>query len=1265
MKQRLFKIIAMTSVLMLLVSMSGIGSVFADETTVVSRQCDLTTVLSTEQKETSFVISSGINKGVEDGDNDANVDFDDIFSGGSDGDNDANVDFGDIFDIALSVKFYISFPKEGGFRLRLSEEADKSGYFNPSKVLPITYVTLDDGSVKMSAADSADNTVVIFKDNGNDGFTLSVADGNKDPMLTLSSKESFELWFDGAYEVQKCRIITPLKNGEAIYAGGERFNAFNQVGTTFSLTNVDAAYNGDETVLDTSNKNHTKSYLNVPIFHSSEGYTIWYNMTYTGEASVGDAEVDPSNCIVSFDGGKLDFYVFTGKVLDNVKKYTALTGTSIVPPKWAFGYWLGGRQAAWRKDDTLTDAEELLAQLQRYNDLGITISAVYAEDDNTVKPDFQNLLNANVAYEKYKSVKMLTWYGAYGTVANTKTWLDAYQTWSGGEAIAYENYPYPKLYSDPTQFNLTGTKIGHDYSHPNAYKMLIGRLSDWYANHNVRGAMVDFGELYPLTDSLSYDRLLGDEMRNFNAYYYAKASKEAFDALQRGNDTESTAVDADYILFARSGAAGSQQFVGNFLGDQASTWTGMKDQLYAMLSMGVSGYNIYGGDLGGHTSHKASNMYHRWLQLSTFSPLMRVHNGAANLQNPWDYSGLAEISFQQYYWLRQNLQDALYSASVEANLNATPMVQALGVAYQGQAGVKTIDNQYLFCNNLLVAPVVDAADGSVNGNSNWYRDIRLPEGMWYNLWTGDRVEGNRVLEDAEAPLTMIPVYIKSGAVIPVDLPASMQLMEKMDGTKYKGLVVTPPDNLTNSTVHFNDDGSDSITYTSNYVSDRQFIIEASKSSDVKCFVAYGVNAVAVTVDGVALTKSDSKLTPGTTSGFYTDDMGHSYIVLPSDITSWNEIVITGKDNVRQQLTLKTPTASYISYANMVDGNVTTAQDYLGQYRETLTVNLQSASHVDYVEIGWADTDNSNNNNGEYTVSWTASNGASSSVKFSKRGCLQRVPIGATISSFTIKTSYIDGGTISTNNTTATIYEIRAFGAPVQATSGKVELTNGSVTIDTAEKTITVAPNAGYQLKTGSLRALTANGTVVPLTRVGSPDAGAYDATGGDVYTYDSNEAITVSAQFYQPNKTILNAAVIGTQVNPSKNGLRFVYRVNRTVDSDGKMYIAVKNEDGTLSNLEIKDYGILFALDKFVGNETLTVDKAKANQYIKNISLLNTQNFKYRDYCDQYVEYSVQITGLSTTERKTTDITANAYVQLMDGTYLYANGYTTTYEAAQ
>ncbi len=193
---------------------------------------------------------------------------------------------------------------------------------------------------------------------------MSVGDKKGNISLTFTDDDIY-LGYQ-KYTLVKTKMSLPLREEEAIYNGSERFNDVNQVGYVFSLRNVDAAYHGTETPAET----HTDSYINVPIFHSSEGYSVWYNMTYTGTADIGVA--DTSAYTVDFDGNKFDFYMWNGTILENIKKYTAITGTSIVPPKWAFGYWLGAQAIPWRTDQTTgkTEADGTTAAIQvAYNNL--------------------------------------------------------------------------------------------------------------------------------------------------------------------------------------------------------------------------------------------------------------------------------------------------------------------------------------------------------------------------------------------------------------------------------------------------------------------------------------------------------------------------------------------------------------------------------------------------------------------------------------------------------------------------------------------------------------------------------------------------------------------------------------------------------------------------------------------------------------------------------------------------------------------------------
>jgi alpha-glucosidase len=66
-------------------------------------------------------------------------------------------------------------------------------------------------------------------------------------------------------------------------------------------------------------------------------------------------------------------------------------------------------------------------------------------------------------------------------------------------------------------------------------------------------------------------------------------------------------------------------------------------------------------------------------------------------------------------------------------------------------------DQFLFGPSVLVAPVCQRGAAE--------REVYLPEGEWYDYWTGEKRQGKAKFI-AGAPLERIPIFIKAGAIIP-------------------------------------------------------------------------------------------------------------------------------------------------------------------------------------------------------------------------------------------------------------------------------------------------------------------------------------------------------------------------------------------------------------------------------------------------------------------------------------------------------------------
>jgi alpha-glucosidase (family GH31 glycosyl hydrolase) len=69
---------------------------------------------------------------------------------------------------------------------------------------------------------------------------------------------------------------------------------------------------------------------------------------------------------------------------------------------------------------------------------------------------------------------------------------------------------------------------------------------------------------------------------------------------------------------------------------------------------------------------------------------------------------------------------------------------------------------------MLISPVTQPGAAS--------KRVYLPEGVWYDFWTGERTEG-RTTVDRPVDLATLPIYVRAGAVLPLG-PLKQYVNEK-------------------------------------------------------------------------------------------------------------------------------------------------------------------------------------------------------------------------------------------------------------------------------------------------------------------------------------------------------------------------------------------------------------------------------------------------------------------------------------------------------
>lgn len=215
-------------------------------------------------------------------------------------------------------------------------------------------------------------------------------------------------------------------------------------------------------------------------------------------------------------------------------------------------------------------------------------------------------------------------------------------------------------------------------------------------------------------------------------------------------------------------------------GDTQSTWKTLEGQIAVGINHSLSLSPYWGSDIGGFysTQELTGELYARWFQFGAFSPSFRSHGRAWWTRLPWGW-GLDELGPDEGYMpdttalgddriepivkkfteLRYKLMPYTYSLAWQAREEGMPLMRALWLHYPNDEYAHGIGDQYLWGRDLLIAPVYE--------KDARFRQVYLPEGQWYDWWTGEARNGGREISRA-VDLSTMPIYVKAGAIIPVD-----------------------------------------------------------------------------------------------------------------------------------------------------------------------------------------------------------------------------------------------------------------------------------------------------------------------------------------------------------------------------------------------------------------------------------------------------------------------------------------------------------------
>jgi alpha-glucosidase (family GH31 glycosyl hydrolase) len=218
----------------------------------------------------------------------------------------------------------------------------------------------------------------------------------------------------------------------------------------------------------------------------------------------------------------------------------------------------------------------------------------------------------------------------------------------------------------------------------------------------------------------------------------------------------------DYRGSYPAGAWGEHRSTVHFTGDTRSDWASLAYTVRLTAAEASIGQPWVSHDIGGFKGrHLDDDLYLRWVQAGTFQPVLRLHSHHGD-RLPWQYPAVQK-SAAAFLRLREALVPYTYSLAWQAHTTGLPLARPLYLDYPAEADAYTHPGQYLFGPDVLVAPVTRA--GRTARQQVWF-----PPGEWTDFFTGRRHTGPGT-ETLAVPLDRMPVFVRSGAVIP-RLPGS-------------------------------------------------------------------------------------------------------------------------------------------------------------------------------------------------------------------------------------------------------------------------------------------------------------------------------------------------------------------------------------------------------------------------------------------------------------------------------------------------------------
>ena len=604
-----------------------------------------------------------------------------------------------------------------------------------------------------------------------------------------------------AHVDKSTHVISYSVNGKVVAKEQDGLNiSDNGVSLSFALDENEKLYGGGQRVLGMDRRGHSmplynkahygyttssnQMYFGLSAVMSSKNYSVLFDNTASGELDIGKTNSD--ELLFKAQGGRASYIMVLGENLeDTVRSTVAVTGKQPLPPRWLLGNFAS--RFGYKSQNEVMDV------VDAFNTQDIPVDAVVLDlywFGKDIKGHMGNLSwDAATFPEPEKMISELRAQDVKTVLITEPFILTTSKQWDSAvasNALAQNDDGAP--YTFDFYFGNTGLVDVFSEAGQNWFWQYYEKL----AAQGVAGWWGDLGEPEVHPDDIQHmwqsTKVSGAEVHNAYGHQWAKTVYNNLTELQP---------DTRPFVLMRSGFLGSQRYgMVPWTGDVSRSWGGLKPQVELALQMSVFGMAYTHSDLGGFAGGETFDpeLYTRWLQFGTFSPVFRPHAQDNIAPEPIFHADPVKTIARKFIQLRYDMLPYNYSLAFENALYGTPLMRPLAMAYGESDWFENADS-YLWGDGLLVSPVTSA------NQTVW--PTKLPEGVWFDFFSDTKYQGGQTVN---YPLSQdnYPVWVKAGSFMP--MTKGLSRTEQFDARKIE--MHYWHDNSVNSSsyTYYEDDG---------------------------------------------------------------------------------------------------------------------------------------------------------------------------------------------------------------------------------------------------------------------------------------------------------------------------------------------------------------------------------------------------------------------------------------------------------------------------